>query len=71
MFASVHKSLELPPAETARVMIRSARVRHRAELAEFRKRLVDLMAVPHDEHLQPVEEWLPLVRKHIIDGTVD
>ena len=49
----------------------AARERHRAEIAQFRQRLTDLMAVPHDEHLQPVEDWLPLVRKHIIDGTVD
>ena len=49
----------------------AARERHRAEVADIRSRLVDLMAVPHDEHLEPMEDWLPLVRKHVIDGTVN
>ncbi len=49
----------------------AARERHRAEVADFRKRLADLMAVPHDEHLQPLEDWLPIIRQHVIHGTVE
>ena len=49
----------------------AARERHRAEVSALRDRLVALMDVPHDEHLHPVEDWFPLVHKHIIDGTVE
>lgn len=51
--------------------LRAVRERYFADLATIRNRLADLMAVPHDEHLHPVEDWLPLVRKHVIDGTVE
>lgn len=49
----------------------ASRERYRAELIAHRQRLEHLMAVPHDEHLHPVEDWLPLIRKHVVDGNVE